>query len=159
MSKELNPHSDLLEAEPIYRKNLAQGLLYKTILAIVNESLDDRLKSGSDKFARFKEVSKGQQSFKSDAELWPMNMSVPKVEGKAQCTGEAEYTDDIPPIYGELHAAVVQAKQANCELEIVDPSAALVSIPFYILTLLMWIWLMQIFPLLKKPASQGLGIV
>ena len=74
-------------------------------------------------------VSKGQQSFKSDAELWPMNMSLPKVEGKAQCTGEAEYTDDIPSILGELHAAVVQAKQANCELEVVDPSAALVSNP------------------------------
>ena len=74
-------------------------------------------------------VSKGQQSFKSDAELWPMNMSLPKVEGKAQCTGEAEYTDDIPPVLGELHAAVVQAKQANCELEVVDPSAALVSNP------------------------------
>ena len=49
------------------------------------------------------------------------------IEGKPQCTGEAEYTDDIPPIFGELHAAVVQAQQANCELDVVDASAALVS--------------------------------
>ena len=34
LSEELNPHPDLLEAEPIYRKNLALGLLYKTILEI-----------------------------------------------------------------------------------------------------------------------------
>ena len=127
LSEELNPHSDLLEAEPIYRKNLAQGLLYKTILGIVCEILDDRTKSGATNFARFKEVSNGQQFFKSDTEMWPMNKSVPKVEGNAQVTGEAEYTDDIPTIHGELHAAVVQAQQANCELDVVDPSPALVS--------------------------------
>ena len=81
LSEELNPHSDLLEAEPIYRKNLAQGLLYKTILGIVCEILDDRTKSGATNFARFKEVSNGQQFFKSDTELWPMNQAIPKIEG------------------------------------------------------------------------------
>ena len=35
--------------------------------------------------------------------------------------------DDIPFRPGELHAAMIQAKQARCELDIVDPSAALVS--------------------------------
>ena len=106
--------------------------MYKTILAIVNESLDDRLKSGASKIARFKEVSQGNQFYKSDSDLYPMNQPIPKVEGKAQLTGEAEYTDDIPPIFGELHAAVVQAKQANCELDVVDASAALVSeLPFF----------------------------
>ena len=51
---------------------------------------------------------------------------VPKLEGKVQCTGEAQYTDDFPKQPGELVAAMVQAKQARCELDTVDTSAALV---------------------------------
>ena len=61
---------------------------------------------------------------------------VPKLEGKVQCTGEAEYTDDFPKQPGELVAAMVQAKQARCELDTVDTSAALVRKTFYHLFLL-----------------------
>ena len=60
--------------------------------------------------------------------MWPMNKPLPKLEGKVQCTGEAEYIDDIPEIKGELHAAMLQSDVAKCELDVVDPSAALVSI-------------------------------
>ena len=41
--------------------------------------------------------------------------------------GEAEYIDDIPKFPGELHAAFVLATLANCELDLVDPSPALVK--------------------------------
>ncbi len=126
LENELHPHPAVLEADPQYRKNLAQGLLFKTILGILNETLDERVKSGATNIARSKEVSKGSQMFKTDSDLWPMNKGLPKLEGKAQCTGEAEFIDDIPTIKGELHAAVVQAKQANCDLDVVDPSRALV---------------------------------
>ena len=69
----------------------------------------------------------GQQFYKSDSEMWPMNKGIPKVEGKVQCSGEAEYVGDVylPP--GGLHAAMLKATQANCELDVVDTSAALVS--------------------------------
>ena len=61
--------------------NLGIKLIYLTLLCIVKESLDDRLKSGSSKIARFKEVSEGQQFFNSDSEMWPMNQAIPKIEG------------------------------------------------------------------------------
>lgn len=126
LSDELQPHAAALEAQPIYRKNLAQGLLYKTILSILSETLtDSRLISGGEKMTRFKQVSSGQQSYQTDENLWPLNKGIHKVEGQSQCTGELEYVDDIPKIHGELYAAVVQAKQANCQLDQVDPGAAL----------------------------------
>ena len=43
LSQELNPHKAILEAEPKYRKNLAQSLLYKTILSIIYETLDEKM--------------------------------------------------------------------------------------------------------------------
>ena len=173
LSQELNPHKAILEAEPKYRKNLAQSLLYKTILSIIYETLDEKMKSAV-KNVLNRDVSSGQQIYKTDQELWPMNkgtynipnielllrfykhisftilidylhkyisylyliIGVPKLEGKVQCTGEAQYTDDFPKQPGELVAAMVQAKQARCELDTVDTSAALVRKTFYHLFLL-----------------------
>lgn len=134
LKDELKPHAAALEAEPAYRKNLAQGLLYKTFLSILSETLDSRLKSGGDKIQRFKEVSSGQHFYPTDENLWPLNKGVHKVEGQSQCTGELEYVDDIPKIHGELYAAVVQAKQANCELDTVDagPALALPGVKYFI---------------------------
>ena len=61
-----------MEAEPKYRKNLAQNLLYKTILGIIYETLDDKLKSAVNNVLK-RDISSGQQFFKTDSELWPMN--------------------------------------------------------------------------------------
>ncbi len=44
---------------------------------------------------------------------------------RPQCTGEAEYSGDVPPVPGELHAALVMAQRANCELSGVDAADAL----------------------------------
>ncbi len=46
-----------------------------------------------------------------------------------QCSGEAEYVADIAPAKGEVHAAFVTTTVANCDLDVVDPSEALVT-PF-----------------------------
>ena len=48
-----------------------------------------------------------------------------KIEGKMQCTGEAEYIADFPQYPHELQAAFVLSEKGNCEIEKVDPSAAL----------------------------------
>lgn len=125
LKEELQPHSAILEADPEYRRNLAQGLLYKVILGIVNETINDNLKSGACNIQRG--VSKGQQSYKSDTDMWPMNQGLAKVEGKSQCTGEAQYIDDMPKYPGELSAAMVQSQLANCDIDSVDTSAALVN--------------------------------
>jgi xanthine dehydrogenase/oxidase len=55
-----------------------------------------------------------------------VNKPVPKIEGQSQCTGEAEYVADISPAKGELHAAFVLTNIANCDIDVVDASEALV---------------------------------
>ena len=54
-------------------------------------------------------------------------MGLPKIEGKSQCTGESQYVNDIPVQKGELFAAFVLTTVANCDLDVVDVSAAMVS--------------------------------
>lgn len=42
-----------------------------------------------------------------------------------QVTGEAQYTDDIPPQHGELYAGIVFSKHAHARIKSIDPSQAL----------------------------------
>jgi hypothetical protein len=58
--------------------------------------------------------------------LWPLNFGVPKLEGLPQCTGEAEYVNDISPLTNELFAAFVIAGVACCDVDAVDTSEAMV---------------------------------
>ena len=81
------------------------------------------MRSGSTILQR--DVSKGQQTYKTDESLWPLNQGIAKVEGKSQCTGEAQYIDDMPRYPGELSAAMVTGTRSNCELDVVDPAPAL----------------------------------
>lgn len=69
----------------------------------------------------------GDQSYRTDETLWPVNKGIPKIEGQSQCSGEAEYVSDIAPFKGEVHAAFVISTQARCDLDTVDPSDALVN--------------------------------
>lgn len=71
-------------------------------------------------------VSYGEQFYLTDDESWPIDMPMAKIEGKSQCTGEAQYVNDIPHQKGELFAAFVNSTIANCDLDVVDPSEALV---------------------------------
>ena len=57
-----------------------------------------------------------------------VNEPIPKIEGQSQCSGEAEYVNDIPSFAGELSAYFVLAAVGTCDLDTVDASAALVSI-------------------------------
>jgi CO/xanthine dehydrogenase Mo-binding subunit len=85
--------------------------------------------------------------------LWPVNKPVAKIEGQSQCTGEAEYVADISPSKGELHAAFVISNIANCDLDVVDTSEALVCFYFLLLIFLfklsfrlknIWLQLMEV---------------
>lgn len=59
--------------------------------------------------------------------LHQVNEPIPKIEGQSQCSGEAEYINDIPNFPGELSAYYVLASVGNCDLDTVDASAALVT--------------------------------
>ena len=78
-----------------------------------------------------------------------MNEAIGKIEGKSQCSGEAEYVNDIPSFPGELTAFFVLATIGNCDLDTVDASAALVRSFFCNVDLPKWevIFLITIFDL------------
>nr|CAD7447548.1 unnamed protein product [Timema bartmani] len=71
--------------------------------------------------------SSGVQQFQTDSSQWPLNQPVPKIEALVQCSGEAEYVNDHPPIPGQLFAAFVLTTEAVGNIVDIDPSPALVS--------------------------------
>lgn len=89
-------------------------------------SLDPRLVSGGNEFDR--PVSSGKQEFDTNPTVWPLNQPVPKVEALAQCSGEAEYINDIPVQPGELKAAFVLTTVYNGSVDKVDSAEALVFV-------------------------------
>ena len=70
-------------------------------------------------------LQQGSQQYEEDPSLFPVNKAVAKLESLVQCSGEAEYINDLPPSPRELHAAFVLTSQANCDIELVDPQPAL----------------------------------
>jgi hypothetical protein len=102
--------------------------IFQTILTVLGDSVSsDKLKSAAFR-ELFRGCSKGKQTYPNFEENWPMYQPIPKIESKAQCSGEAEYIGDIPDFNGLLHCALVIADQGVGELDSVDPSDALVSI-------------------------------
>ncbi|XP_055609369.1 xanthine dehydrogenase/oxidase-like [Uranotaenia lowii] len=126
LSNELHPDWVLPDASPEYRKNLAISLFYKFILNIAPEhkaAIKSEFKSGGQILDR--PVSTASQRFDSRPENWPLNKSVPKIEGLAQAAGEAKYTNDLPALPDELHAAFVLGDKALQTIESIDASEAL----------------------------------
>ena len=70
-------------------------------------------------------LQQGSQEYQTDSSLFPVNKPVKKLESLAQCSGEAEYINDLPANPRELHAAFVLTTQANCEIDSLDPEPAL----------------------------------
>eukprot|EP00049_Salpingoeca_infusionum_P018412 m.357132 g.357132 ORF g.357132 m.357132 type:complete len:1353 (+) comp17719_c0_seq1:77-4135(+) len=75
-------------------------------------------------------VTKSVQTYDSLAPAGPdtvgsVGMSLPHTSGLKQCTGEAQYFDDIPAIHGELHAAYVCSRFAHAKVLSIDASKAL----------------------------------
>lgn len=69
LSEELQPDANPLDASPEYRKQLALGLFYKSILRIAPSTVnvDVKLRSGATLLQR--PLSSGQQSFTSDEKV------------------------------------------------------------------------------------------
>ena len=70
-------------------------------------------------------LQQGSQKYEEDPALFPVNKAVAKLESLVQCSGEAEYINDLPPSPRELHAAFVLTTRANCDIDQVDPQSAL----------------------------------
>ena len=74
-----------------------------------------------------KRLTTAKHNYEYPEDEWPLYQPVPKIESAIQCSGEAEYTHDIPPYPYETHGAVVVSSVGNARIKGVDVSDALVS--------------------------------
>ncbi|CAH1401638.1 unnamed protein product [Nezara viridula] len=123
LESELKPDHILPDATPEFRIGLALSLFYKFILSLAPDQISAKYKSGGSLLQR--PVSKGIQDFQTDSSIWPLNKPVPKIEALTQCAGEAEYTNDIPAIPGQVWGQLVLSERANALVSKIDPSEAL----------------------------------
>lgn len=124
LSSEINPEAILPPAPADYRKNLAISLFYKFILSTAPEGLiNAEYKLGSEVLKR--EISSATQEFEYVESRSQLYKKIPKVEGDIQCTGEAQYINDLPPQHNELYAAFVLGEKVNGIIESFDASEAL----------------------------------
>ncbi|CAH1403040.1 unnamed protein product [Nezara viridula] len=123
LSKEINPVDDPPDPSPEYKKMLCIALFYRFILQL-NGNLSNKLyRSGAYNLAR--PLSSGKQEFSINTDAAPVHLPKLKYEGLIQCSGEAEYIDDIPYQAGELHGALVITDRAEATITNIDPSLAL----------------------------------
>lgn len=124
LSKEVDPETVLPNASAEYRKHLAISLFYKFVLNTARtENIRAEFRSGADLLKR--ELSSGQQEFELNEGKSKLYKRVPKLEANIQCTGEAQYINDIPKHQKELHAAFVLGDKVNGTIVNIDASEAL----------------------------------
>lgn len=92
---------------------------FQFLIHCLGDAANARLKSSAT------QVDRGISSGSQDLSGTP-NEAIPKLEAYAQCTGEAEYVDDIPPFPGELYAAYVLTTVGKCDINNVNWSNAMV---------------------------------
>ncbi|NP_001299599.1 indole-3-acetaldehyde oxidase-like [Amyelois transitella] len=119
LSEEIHPKDLPPEPSPECRKKLAIGLFYKFMLSVApSGTVAAAYQSGGSELSR--PVSGGRQDFQTAPELYPLNKPMPKLEAMIQSAGEAEYTNDVPPIPGEVFGAFVLATVHSGQIDEVD---------------------------------------
>ncbi|XP_013161894.1 PREDICTED: xanthine dehydrogenase-like [Papilio xuthus] len=109
-----------------YRRRLAIGLFYKGLLRLCPlDIIGPRYKSGEVTVHDARPVSSGCQVIETDPTLWPLTKPIPKLEALLQCSGEAVYTDDMPPIKNEVFISFALSTVPLGRLDFIDPSRAL----------------------------------
>uniref|UniRef100_A0A8D9F6H1 Indole-3-acetaldehyde oxidase n=1 Tax=Cacopsylla melanoneura TaxID=428564 RepID=A0A8D9F6H1_9HEMI len=113
------------EHDPVYRKNLAMSLVYKFALDQSSTEIKPTFRSGAKMIHRQRAVSKGTEDYETKKKLWPLTKPMPKIDAIAQCSGEAQYTNDIPHLKEEYFAAVVLADRGPATIQHIDTTQAL----------------------------------
>lgn len=113
-----------------YRKTLALSFFYRFYQEVsakveANPANVDVDAEAVDEIERA--ISMGQQDGKATLayEQKVLGKAEPHVAALKQCTGQAQYTDDIPVQKNELYGCMVLSTKAHAKLLSVDPSAAL----------------------------------
>uniref|UniRef100_A0A182K1U4 FAD-binding PCMH-type domain-containing protein n=1 Tax=Anopheles christyi TaxID=43041 RepID=A0A182K1U4_9DIPT len=126
LSGEILPDWVLPDTSAEYRKNLAMALYYKYLLNVAPDGtvlVKPSFRSGGTVLER--SLSSGQQSFDTYERNWPLTKNIPKIEALAQTSGEAKFTNDLPPQPGELYAAFVIATKPHTRIGKIDATDAL----------------------------------
>lgn len=125
LSNELNPDWVLPDASPEYRKNLALALFYRFALSTCPLGMLSPINvSGGQPMSR--PLSSGVQSFDTFKSKWPLTEPVEKYAGILQCSGEAQYINDMPKQKDELWAAFATAEKVHWKIRGIDASQAMV---------------------------------
>ncbi|KAK0704840.1 molybdopterin binding aldehyde oxidase/xanthine dehydrogenase [Lasiosphaeris hirsuta] len=111
-----------------YRKSLALSFFYRfyhEVMAELGGESEDIDQEAVPELER--EISTGTEDREASAAYVQetVGRSNPHVAALKQVTGEAQYTDDIPPAKNELYGCMVLSTKAHAKLKSVDPSAAL----------------------------------
>ncbi|XP_050550159.1 uncharacterized protein LOC118267487 [Spodoptera frugiperda] len=121
---ELLPKDIPGEPSPECRKKLALGLFYKFVLNIAPAGrANSRFTSGGSLFRRA--VSRGKEDYQTDKSVFPLNQPINKMEGLIQASGEATYTNDIPPIPRQVFGAFVLSTIHKGTVDTIDIEGAL----------------------------------
>lgn len=125
LDSELHPDSELLDASPEYRKNLALALFYKFVLSTApqNKITPINLSGG---LTIERPTSSGSQTYQTVEKNYPLTKPVLKLEGLIQSSGEAQFINDMPPMKDELWAEFVLATKVHSKIGQIDSTEALV---------------------------------
>lgn len=114
-----------------YRRSLALSFFYKFYHEVAIELNDKEAKLDAQAVGEIeRQISSGQRDH--DAALKYVKKHIgkeqPHVAAMKQCTGEAQYTDDIPVLKSELYGCLVLSTKAHAKILSVDYAPALESI-------------------------------
>lgn len=111
-----------------YRKSLALGFFYRFYHEVLSELEVKASKLDQDVRGEIeREISKGKKDHDATQayEQRILGKANPHVAALKQCTGEAQYTDDIPVQKNELYGVMVLSTKAHAKLLDVEVEAAL----------------------------------
>ncbi|KAI1821227.1 xanthine dehydrogenase [Xylaria intraflava] len=111
-----------------YRKALALGFFYRFYHEVLSE-INSESKHGDSQAVEELEraLSTGWKDLEATTEYVQESLGKAgnHVAALKQVTGEAQYTDDIPPLKNELHASIVFSSKAHAKIKSIDYSATL----------------------------------
>lgn len=126
LEAEVNPDWILPDASPEFRKRLAIGLFYKTVLgsAPSDVTVNATYKSGGTLIER--PLSSGTQTFETVEKNYPLTQPVMKLEALMQTSGEVVFQNDVHHRQDEdLWCAFVLATEINSSITRFDTAEAL----------------------------------
>jgi xanthine dehydrogenase/oxidase len=108
-----------------YRKSLALGFFYRFYHEVMQSLGGNADAEAASELER--DISSGKEDKQAAAAYMQetLGKSNPHVAALKQVTGEAQYTDDIPPMKNELYGCLVLSTKAHAKLKSVDHAPAL----------------------------------